>query len=152
MGGPGVAGGISEAAQRGGQEEYLAKAAVQRAGDPATDGRTGGGQPNIEQMMERMPAFTLAEVQPGEPLIVSTTARAGHGGGRTRLLCCPAWSRYFAPRRPVRASISGRGAWISICRRNENRTEVRSQQTIANSVNRKICFSSACGWSCLFWS
>ena len=28
-------------------------------------------------MMERMPTFTLAELKSGDPLIVSTTARAG---------------------------------------------------------------------------
>ena len=37
----------------------------------------GAGGGNMEMMLERAPAFTLAELQPGEPLIISTTARAG---------------------------------------------------------------------------
>jgi hypothetical protein len=70
---PGLASGVQDAAQRGGPGG---------AAGPGGAGwgdrqRMGGGGGNIEQMLERMPAFTLAEVQPGEPLIVSTTARAG---------------------------------------------------------------------------
>lgn len=45
------------------------------AGDRPRMGGGGGG--NFEQMMEHLPAFTLAELTPGEPLIISTTAPAG---------------------------------------------------------------------------
>ncbi len=47
------------------------------AGDRPRMGMGGGGGGGIEQMLERLPAFTLADVKPGDPLIISTTARAG---------------------------------------------------------------------------
>ncbi len=76
-GGPdsGVAAGVNETARRGG----AGPAGAMGGGFPAGDRPRGGGQPSIEQMLERMPAFTLADMQPGEPLIVSTTARPGTG-------------------------------------------------------------------------
>ena len=36
----------------------------------------GGGRGDIQQMLERMPSFTLAEVKPGDPLIISSTVGA----------------------------------------------------------------------------
>jgi hypothetical protein len=36
----------------------------------------GAGRGDIQQMLERMPSFTLAELKPGEPLIISSTVGA----------------------------------------------------------------------------
>jgi hypothetical protein len=38
--------------------------------------RMGGGGPDIQEMLERMPAVTIAELKPGEMVIVSSTAGA----------------------------------------------------------------------------
>ncbi len=73
----GVAAGINDTARRAGPGGVPGGPGGPPNGDRPRMGGPGGGQPNIEQMLERMPAFTLAEVQPGEPLIVSTTARPG---------------------------------------------------------------------------
>lgn len=58
-------------------------AGMRPGGGPGGPGGPGGGGPgggrggNLDQMLERLQTFTLAELQPNEPLIVSTTARAG---------------------------------------------------------------------------
>jgi hypothetical protein len=36
----------------------------------------GGGGPDLQDMLERMPAATVAELKPGEMVIVSSTAGA----------------------------------------------------------------------------
>lgn len=64
-GGPGGAGGPGSGGGPGG------------AGGPGGFGGARGGGGGMEQMMDRMPPLTLAEIQPGDPLIVTTTARAG---------------------------------------------------------------------------
>jgi hypothetical protein len=46
-------------------------------GDRPRMGGGGGGAANMDAMLERAPALTLAEILPTEPLILSTTARAG---------------------------------------------------------------------------
>jgi hypothetical protein len=60
--------GVRDASQRGGPGGA--------GGAPGGSGAARGGG-NVEQMMERMPLLTLVELQPGDPLIVTTTARAG---------------------------------------------------------------------------
>ncbi len=68
--GPGVEGGPPPGAPGGGQGGW-------QRGAGSGGGRGGPGGGNLDQMLERLPTFTLAELQPGEPLIVSTTARPG---------------------------------------------------------------------------
>jgi hypothetical protein len=73
-GGAGPGAGVRDAGQRGGPGS--------QAGGPGSgpgDRPRMGGAPNMERMLEMAPTFTLAEIQPGEALIVSTTARAGDG-------------------------------------------------------------------------
>ena len=70
--GQGGEGGPPQGAPGGGQGGWQ-----RGAGGPGGGGRGGPGGGNLDQMLERLPTFTLAELQPGEPLIVSTTARPG---------------------------------------------------------------------------
>lgn len=70
--GPGGEGGPPQGAPGGGQGGWQ-----RGAGGPGGGGGRGPGGGNLDQMLERLPTFTLAELQPGEPLIVSTTARPG---------------------------------------------------------------------------
>ena len=44
-------------------------------------GGNGGGPPDLQQMLERMPAFTIADLKPGDALIISSTV----GADRTRV-------------------------------------------------------------------
>ncbi|MGC2674120.1 MAG: DUF5666 domain-containing protein [Candidatus Acidiferrum sp.] len=44
-----------------------------RAGGPGGAGRTGGGASDIQQMLSRMPAATLAELQKGDAVMIVTT-------------------------------------------------------------------------------
>lgn len=88
-GGGGAAGGPGGGAPGAGQQQRMAGGgeggAPRGAGGPgggAPGGggmRMGGGGGDIQQMLERMPAFSLAELKPGDALIVSSTAGADPG-------------------------------------------------------------------------
>jgi hypothetical protein len=51
------------------------------AGGPGQGGPGAAGAPDLQQMLERMPAFTIAELKPGDALIISSTV----GADRTRV-------------------------------------------------------------------
>jgi hypothetical protein len=71
-----AAGGLRDASQRSGPGAgSTGPGGPGRSPDRPRMG--GGGAPNLDAMLERAPAVTLAELQPAEPLILSTTARAG---------------------------------------------------------------------------
>ena len=42
-------------------------------GGPGAVGRPGGGRPDMNQMLERMPAFALVDLKPGDALFVTST-------------------------------------------------------------------------------
>ncbi len=50
-------------------------------GGPGGPGGNGGGPPDLQQMLERMPAFAIADLKAGDALIISSTV----GADRTRV-------------------------------------------------------------------
>lgn len=78
-GGPGndaAAGGAPRAAgtdATGGPGSYGGQRGPGGNGGPGGPGGPGGMQRDFQQMLDRMPAFTLSELKPGQPLIVVST-------------------------------------------------------------------------------
>ncbi len=75
-------GGAARGGERGGTEAGGANTGGAGRGGPG-GGRGGaggrGGSGDIQQMMERMPAFTLADLKPGDALMILAAKGAGPG-------------------------------------------------------------------------
>jgi hypothetical protein len=86
MGGGSGAPGASGQARGGQPPKGGAAAGGGAAGRPGADGpgsggagRGGGGGVDFQEILERLPAITLAELKPGDMIIVSSTAGAEPG-------------------------------------------------------------------------
>ena len=78
---PDAAAAMRAARQSSGEAPGANRGFQRPAGAGAANGerpRWGGGNgaPDMQQMLERMPTFTLAELKPGDPLIVASTVGA----------------------------------------------------------------------------
>jgi hypothetical protein len=71
-GGPGNAGGAQPAPQ-GGQAQPAARPQGGPGGPGGPGGRPGGGGFNINDMLERLPTISLADVKAGDTIVVSST-------------------------------------------------------------------------------
>lgn len=81
MGGAGGAPGAGGAAPAGGGQRVVIQQGGPGGGAPAAGGAPGQGGPTVrrfdpQQMLERLPAATLAELKPGQMIVVSSTVGA----------------------------------------------------------------------------
>jgi hypothetical protein len=69
----------SQGGAGGEQRQRPEGAGAEGMGNRRRMGGGGGGGPDLQEMLERMPAVTLAELKPGEMVIVSSTAGTDSG-------------------------------------------------------------------------
>ena len=78
-------------------------------GSGAGPGRMGGGNFDLQQMLERLPNFTLAELKPGDALILSSTNGADRSSATA--ITMVAGVEPFLAAAPRSAGVVNLGAW-----------------------------------------
>jgi hypothetical protein len=86
---PGTSGASSGSAPAAGNGQQSAALGETRpGGGPMGGGMRQGGAPDFQQMLNRMPAVTIADLHKGDAVLIVTTQGAATGGGTAITLLC----------------------------------------------------------------